>query len=115
MRYHGANTIAHRRYIDSQGVRKQYPAYYGNYQNIPVPADCNVPDLIEWNEFPILRGKVPFGDDSNAGPDRVSNSIPTLFLRLTVLQIVLARKNDGTFTYCYTIYHKNNGDFAQCT
>ena len=86
MRYHGANTIAHRRYIDSQGVRKQYPAYYGNYQNIPVPADCNVPYLIEWNEFPILRGKVPFVDDSNAGPDRVSTTmliLPMYFLDLS--------------------------------
>ncbi|RYN52537.1 hypothetical protein AA0119_g3382 [Alternaria tenuissima] len=90
---------------NSQGVRKQYPAYYGNYQNIPVPADCNVPDLIEWNEFPILRGKVPFGDDSNAGPDRV----------------VFARRNNNQFTYCFTVYHQDNadgqgaGDFVQCT
>lgn len=94
---------------------KEYPAYYGNFQNIALPRDCMTGDTYERNEFPILRTKVLFGEGSTPGPDRVSNSIPTLFLRLTVLQIVLARKNDGTFTYCYTIYHKNNGDFAQCT
>ncbi|RYO60100.1 hypothetical protein AA0113_g7109 [Alternaria arborescens] len=78
---------------------KEYPAYYGNFQNIALPRDCMTGDTYERNEFPILRTKVLFGEGSTPGPDR----------------IVLARKNDGTFTYCYTIYHKNNGDFAQCT
>ena len=71
-------TIADWRYVDREGVRKAYPAYYGNYQMIPVPDDCNVPDLLDLREFPILRGKVPFGDDSNAGPDRVSTPMLVL-------------------------------------
>ncbi|KAF2853132.1 hypothetical protein T440DRAFT_506006 [Plenodomus tracheiphilus IPT5] len=77
---------------------KEYPAYYGNYQNIALPADCTAPDIYDQQEFPILRGKVAFGEQSNPGPDRV----------------IFARKNDGNFVYCYTVYHQDgSGDFAQ--
>ena len=82
-----------------------------------MPADCDAPtagDIYGWEEFPILRGKVPFDEGSNPGPDRVSVCISMLLLRLTVLQVIFARKNDGNFVYCYIVYHKNNGDFDQC-
>lgn len=101
-------------------IGNKYPKYFSNFENIPLPADCTAPDVYDRQEYPILRGKVPFGDGSRAGPDRVIVCKLFLLLRLTMAKVIFARKNDGNFVYCYTLYHQDGdehgaGPFAQCT
>lgn len=72
--YLGLLRIASLRNFCSTGV--DYPHYFGNYDNLPLPSDCTAPDVIDQQEYPILRTKVAFGDQSQPGPDRVSSSSP---------------------------------------
>jgi hypothetical protein len=62
----------------------EYPHEFRNIEGIAVPAECTAPDVIDLQEYPILRSKVAFGERSNPGPDRVIIRTLILLLQLTM-------------------------------
>ena len=58
----------------------EYPHEFRNDEEMAVLAECTAPDVIDLREYPILRTKVPFGEQSGLRPDRVI--IRTLILLL---------------------------------